>query len=263
MYGKKTNSFAEILKKYNYNPHAGDIVAGTIIHQEYSGFLVNIGNKIAGYLPTEEITLFNYRKKKKNYSLIKTTREFFLIEQNNNLKKSILSIKRIDYIRSWKRIKQFYLEDIIFYLYIQHINKGGFITYLEGIQSFIPKSQIYLKPENKQDYSNKKKNIQCKLLISNEQKNQLILSNKSAILSLALHKFKLGEILYGKILYIKPYGLFINIYGVIALLHISEISYKYINNINFFFKIGKLIKVKIIHIDTKQGRLSVSKRYMN
>lgn len=260
---KKTNSFAEILQQYNYSLHAGDIVAGTIIHQEYSGFLVNIGNRIAGYLPQEEIILFNYRKKTKNSSLIKTTREFFLIEHNTNLKKSILSIKRLDYIRSWKRIKQFYLEDIIFNLSIKHLNKGGFITYLEGIQSFIPNSQIYLKTENKEQYNIKKKNIKCKLLTANEPKNQLILSNKSAIFSLSSHKFKLGEILYGKILSIKPYGLFINIYEIIALLHISEISSKYINNINLFFKIGKLIKVKVIHIDNKQGRLSVSKRYVN
>nr|YP_009392776.1 ribosomal protein S1 [Bostrychia tenella]ARW61338.1 ribosomal protein S1 [Bostrychia tenella] len=257
---KKKDNFAQILKKYNYNLHAGDIVAGTVIHQENSGFLVNIGNKTAGYLPKEEISLVNSNRNKQNSNLVNTTREFFLIEQNNKLKQSILSIKKLEYIRGWKRIKQFYLEDIIFNLNIKYVNKGGIITYLEGIQSFIPKSKIYSKNENQAKYKTKNDSIKCKLLVANEQRNQLILSNKSAILCLSLHKFKLGELLYGKITCIKPYGLFINIHEITALLHISEIGSKYVKNINIFFKLGKIIKVKIIHIDTKQGRLSVSKR---
>lgn len=262
---QKQNKFAKILKQYNYNLHAGDIVAGTIIYQEYSGFLVNIGDKIAGYLPQEEMTLSRIKdnKNKKNCHLININREFFLIEQNTSLKQSILSIKRLEYIRSWKRIKQFYQEDIIFNLNIKYFNKAGIITYLEGIQSFIPKSQVYLKNENEWKYYAKESYIQCKILVANDQKNQLILSNKNAIFCLSLHRFKLGELVYGKIISIKPYGIFINIYGIIALLHISEISSTYIHNIQSFSKTGKLIKVKIIHINTKQGKLSVSKRQIN
>lgn len=258
---QKKDKFAKILKKYQYNLHAGDIVAGTIIHQENSGFLVNIGDKTAGYLPKEEVVLLHNNKS--NSNLVNITREFFLIEQNANLKQYILSVKKLEYIRGWKRIKQFYLEDIIFNLSVRYINKGGIITYLEGIQSFIPKSQMHLNTENKNKYIINESSIKCKLLIANEQKNQLILSNKSAIFCLSLHKFKLGELVYGKIMSIKQYGIFVNIYGMTALLHISEISSKYINNIHLFFKISKLIKVKIINIDTKQGRLSVSKRYIN
>nr|YP_009397533.1 ribosomal protein S1 [Dasyclonium flaccidum]ARW66719.1 ribosomal protein S1 [Dasyclonium flaccidum] len=251
------NQFAKILKKYNYNLNTGDIVAGTIIHRENKGFLVDIGNKAAGYLPIEEIKVQTIKKNKYNIgiSLVNSTREFFLIEQNSVFRQSILSIKRIEYIRGWKRIKQFYLEDIIFKLKIKYLNKGGIITYLEEIQSFIPKSHI-LKKIN----SVNQKNIKCKLLIINEQKNQIILSNKSAILALSKHQFKLGEILYGKITSIRPYGIFINIYKIIALLHISENNYQYVNNIYLNFYLGQIIKVKIIHIDKKQGRLSVSQR---
>nr|YP_009397939.1 ribosomal protein S1 [Sonderella linearis]ARW67125.1 ribosomal protein S1 [Sonderella linearis] len=254
------NKFANILNKYNYKLHAGDIVAGTIIHKEYSGFLVNIGNNIASYLPQEEIgLLFNYKNHDYSY-LINTTREFFLITKNTESKQSILSIKRLEYIRGWKRIKQLITEDIIFNLKINSVNKGGIITYLEGIQGFIPKSHIHLKIYKKQKLYKKKYNIKCRLLVINDIKNQLIFSNKSAILLLSIHKFKLGGLLYGKITSIKKYGLFIKIYNIIALLHISEIGCTYINNINSYFSIGKLIKVKIIHINLKQGRLSVSRR---
>nr|YP_009392368.1 ribosomal protein S1 [Osmundaria fimbriata]ARW60930.1 ribosomal protein S1 [Osmundaria fimbriata] len=263
--GNKKDRFARILKKYKYNLNPGDIVAGTILHIESSGFLVNIGDKISGYLPKEEIKLISEQKDNKNLLMMNTTREFFLVKYSFSTKQYIISIKRLDYIRAWKRIKQTNMEDIIMHVPIKHYNKGGIITSLEGIQGFIPKSHIYNIHINNTENETKKKNMQyteipSKLLTINEKKNQLILSNKSAIFSLSAHKFKLGELLYGQIISIKSYGLFLNIYGIKALLHISEIGFNYIKNIQLFFKLGTLIKVKVIHINKKQGKLSVSKR---
>lgn len=251
------DNFAKILQKYKYNLNSGDIVAGTIIYKECSGFLVNIGDQIAGYLPKEEIDIVFINSNTTKNSLINLTRDFFLIKKNFHIKQYLLSIKRLEYIRSWKRIKQLYLENIIFTLPIQYINKGGLITYLEKIQAFIPKSHLHID-HNVEKLENN--NIKCKILLLDEQKNQLILSHKSALLQSSKHKFRIGELLYGKIVKIKNYGLFINIYGVTALLHISEIGSTYITSINKIFYTGKLVKIKIIHIDIKQGRLSVSKR---
>nr|ARW68390.1 ribosomal protein S1 [Chondria sp. (in: red algae)] len=257
---KKVNKFTQILQQYKYNLNKGDIVAGTIIYQEKSGFLINIGTKIAGYLPEEEIKIRSNNNHVVKSFLINTTREFFLITKNTNTNQPIVSIKRLDYIRAWKRIKQLYVEDILLNVKINYINKGGLITYVENIQSFIPKSHIEIKDKNLIIKNLSKDYIDCKLLTLNEQKNQLILSNKKAMLTSSRHKFKLGELLYGKIIFIKPYGLFLEIYGIKALLHVSEIGFTYIKNINRFFNIGKLIKIKVIHINIKQGRLSVSKR---
>nr|YP_009326622.1 30S ribosomal protein S1 [Membranoptera platyphylla]AMJ16879.1 30S ribosomal protein S1 [Membranoptera platyphylla] len=253
------NKFADILQKYKYNLHSGDIVAGTIIYKESKGFLVNIGDNKAGYLPKEEINIQPFSNHKILNLFVHITREFFLIKQNPYLKQYILSIKRLEYIKSWKRIKQLQLENIIFTLKIKQINKGGLITYLEGIQGFIPKSHISLNNDLTTNLFHNNY-IKCKLLITNEQKNQLILSNKSALLKLSHHKFRIGELIYGLIIKIKQYGLFIEIYGMIALLHISEVGSTYIDNLNEVFYTGNLIKIKIIHIDIKQGRLSVSKR---
>lgn len=256
MINTKKNKFQCILREYKYNLQPGDIVAGTINYKEHKGFLVIIGDNISGYLPEEEIDIEFSKNSNDHKSLLNTTREFFLIKYNTNIKQYILSIKRLSYIRGWNRIKQLQSENIILTLLVHYFNKGGLITYLEGIQAFIPKSHIALN--NKQILFDQK--IKCKILITNEKKNQLILSNKSALLYLSFHKFKVGEIIYGIIIKIQKYGLFINIHNTIALLHISEIGSKYIKDITKIFKTGQLIKVKIIYIDIKQGRISVSKR---
>lgn len=248
------NGFAEILNKYDYTVHNGDIVAGTIIHQEKTGFLVEIGTKNVAYLPKEEININLVSKNNYNLLLLNVTTDFFLLTKNSSNQQYVLSIRRLDYIRAWKRIKQLYLEDIVFELYIQRINKGGIITYLEGIQGFIPKSHIIIRKQERI----KEKKISCKLLNLNENKNQLILSNKSAKLMLCKHKFKLGELMYGRILAQRSYGIFINISNVKALLHTSEIHPRLINKHRHVLQIGSLIKVKIIYINIKQGLVSVS-----
>nr|YP_009391535.1 ribosomal protein S1 [Platysiphonia delicata]ARW59679.1 ribosomal protein S1 [Platysiphonia delicata] len=250
-------NFVEILQKYNYCLHSGNIVAGVIMFKESSGFLVNIGDNFSGYLPQEEINKKFIRTERAQNQLIYLTRDFFIVKYNLDRRQYILSIKRLEYIRSWKRIKQLEFENCMFYLKINYINKGGLITNLEGLQAFVPKSQIYANDYIK-SYRNKK--VICKILIINEHKNQLVLTAKSPLIHLSKHKLRPGEILYGTITKVKTYGLFIKIYKIIALLHISEIGFEYIDNIHKVFCINKLIKIRIIHIDSKQGRISVSKR---
>nr|QCI05440.1 ribosomal protein S1 [Crouania attenuata] len=255
-----TDSFASILNQYNYKLHTGDIVAGIILSKERNGFLVDIGDKFISYLPNEELALEAHRNFTHSLSnLIHEKRDFFLLKYDSTLKQSIVSVKRIEYIRGWQRIKQFQNENIIFYLPIHKTNKGGIITSLEGIQGFIPNSQIA-----HQIYTmNTDNHITCTLLLSDEKNNQIICSHKSALLLVSEHKFRIGEIIYGQVKKIQQYGLFIQVKHFVALLHISEIGFKYITDLNKIFKIDQIIKVKIIHINIKQGRLSLSRRYIN
>nr|QCI07352.1 ribosomal protein S1 [Leiomenia cribrosa] len=252
--------FESVLTQYNYNIHTGDIVAGTIFSQEFQGFLVDIGANIAGYLPVEEIKLSENQNYHDIFSLNNETREFFIIAYNKKLNLLLLSIKRLEYIRSWKRIKQLESEDVLMSIKIEKINKGGIITFIEGLQGFIPKSHLNIKLH---DAYQTKSSVKCKILIANEKINKLILSNKKAILDNSNKKFKIGEIVHGKIIKIEKYGAFIKIYGISALLHISEIGNNKIEDINQIFHIGDYIKVKILHIDTERARLYVSRRNIN
>nr|YP_009565324.1 ribosomal protein S1 [Gelidium sinicola]QBA96675.1 ribosomal protein S1 [Gelidium sinicola] len=251
--------FISMLNKYNYDLHLGDIVAGTIFNLESQGYLIDIGTHIAGYLPYDETLLYNRPSFKFTSLDNQITRDFFILAYQKHSQQILLSIKRLDYIRAWKRVKQLHIEDVILNAPVINTNKGGIITYIEGLQGFIPKSHLIHTPEF---YSNQK-TIKCQLLIIDEKSNKLILSNKRAMLSLTKDKFKIDLIVEGKIIAIKTYGVFIEINNIIALLHISEIGYKYIDNLDNLFTIGNYTKVKIIHIDMKQGRLSVTKRGLN
>nr|UAD87284.1 ribosomal protein S1 [Gracilaria pacifica] len=255
--GFSEKDFGAILNQYNYDLHSGDIIAGTIFHQESQGFLVDVGVSIAGYLHIDEILLSSCRNGCDFRYLVNNTREFFILAYNKERRQLLLSVKRLDYIRAWKRIKQLESEDIVLDISVFNINKGGILTILEGLQSFIPRSHLIT-------FTNYefmlKHRIPCKLLLADEKNNKIILSHKLALLDLYSDLLKVGKFVYGQITQIKHYGIFITIYGIPALLHISEIGYDYIQNIHHIFQIGNKIKVKIIHIDMKQARLSVSRK---
>lgn len=247
------NYHKHILNKYKYQLQPGDIIAGTVFSQETTGYLVNIGAKHAAYLPSKEIKL-NYEIYSNYQLLINTTCEFFILVKQYKSQKFILSLKRLAYIKSWERIKQLQYENTIIHPYIYDTNTGGILVNIENIKGFIPKSHIgyeYTKLSNK--------HISCKFLSVNEYKNQLILSHKCALLEQYIKRIKVGYIIQAPIIEIKSYGMLMNIYNLPALLHISEISTKEIKNLHQLFTIGEIILVKIIYINTKQGRLLVSR----
>lgn len=247
--------FASVLNKYNYSLNLGDITAGTIFSEEKDGFLVDIGASIAAYLPKDEITV--YKKYLLTNQIINETREFFILAHNKKSEQLILSIKRLEYIRAWERIKQMEKEDITINLSINEINKGGLLTSIEGIQGFIPNSHI-VNIHNKRSLLNRQ--IKCKFLLINERLNKLIFSNKRAIINNLSNMIYIGQVTTGTITKIENYGIFVEIYAIVALLHISEIESHNLKDINRVFQTGNKIKVKIIHIDKKQGRLSLSQR---
>jgi len=242
--------FASVLSKYKYQLNVGDITAGTIFSEEKKGFLVDIGESIVAYLPNNEIRISRHEKTK---PFSNNSREFFIVAHNKKVKQLILSIKRLEYIRGWERIKQIKQEDATISLSIHKINKGGLITAIEGIQGFIPNSHMV-------DINKKKvivsKKIKCQILFINEKTNTVVLSQKRAILKNLMSKIHVGQNVIGVIIKIHKYGVFINVYGFPALLHASEINNKISDVKNFYT--GNHMLVQIIHIDTKHGRLSVS-----
>ena len=181
------------------------------------------------------------------------TYEFFILAYNKNSSQLILSIRRLEYIRIWERVKQLQEEDLIIYTNIIGKNNGGLLVNLDGIKGFLPNSHI-VNPATKEALINTK--IPLKFLIVDEKLNRLIFSQRRAIL--ALNNFIIGNIVNAKVVKIKYYGIFVKIQNVLALLHISEIPQVNTHKLAQIFPVNSKLKVMILHIDNKQGRLSVS-----
>nr|BED43150.1 30S ribosomal protein S1 [Pyropia sp. Myanmar_A]BED43347.1 ribosomal protein S16 [Pyropia sp. Myanmar_B]BED43544.1 30S ribosomal protein S1 [Pyropia sp. Myanmar_C] len=250
--------FAAVLQKYKYNLNVGDIVAGTIFSFELHGVLVDIGTPTSGYLPIQEISS-NQDLNNLTSLKIDDTREFLLLDYNIQSKQLILSVRHLEYIRSWKRIRQILAEDPLLNVMIKGFNKGGILVSLEGISGFVPNS--HLSDCQKTEFSAHQW-IQLKLLKVEEKSNNLILSHKRALIAKASSNLIVGNMIEGEIDQITTYGLFVKVGNLKGLVHVSEINIKQPDQISLQFRVGDTIKAIIIHVDKKQGRLSLSMKHI-
>jgi small subunit ribosomal protein S1 len=92
--------------------------------------------------------------------------------------------------------------------------------------------------------------------------NKLVLSNRLATRSASFSQLEPGQLVEGKITGIKPFGIFVDLDGVSGLLHIKQVSQKYIESLEALFQVGQVIKAVIIDLDEGKGRISLSTRVL-
>lgn len=248
-YGK--NKIGDILLKYNYQIKIGDILAGKIIGIERKEILVDLGFRRTAYLSNNEITI------NLNQTLvIPKFNEFVIIYHNFQTNLTIISLRRLHVLRLWERFKQISYNNIIFFTELQKEPIwGGKVVKFDELKSFIPNFHL---PKFYRRKQSKNQLLPIKILEVKNWKHTIISSARLAFFKKYSPSLHIGLIQKGYIIGIKPFGLFLNIYGFRSLLHISEISNKKIKNLSHLYKKGDQITVKIIYINNSKGKIAVS-----
>jgi small subunit ribosomal protein S1 len=250
------NNFVKLLTKYNYKFTIGDIFAGKVIGLEKSLYLIDIGTNILSSLPISEIFSFQSFDIKeifdRNY-----IGEFILLEYNPDKNLAIISLNRLKSLIIWQRLKVFSEENLILLGQLEKSVGKGKIIRVEGFKGFIPNSHL---PKY---YRYKKLNLPLKFLSLNESKNKIFLSCKLAYFINQIKYINIKQVILGCITQVKSYGLFVNLYGLKGLVHISEVSSQKIDNLTKLFKKGQIINIRILYINLNRGRISLSLKIFN
>ena len=250
--------FAALLDKYDYHFNPGDIVAGTVFSIEPRGALIDIGAKTAAYIPIQEMSI-NRVDAPEEVLQSNETREFFILTDENEDGQLTLSIRRIEYMRAWERVRQLQAEDATVRSQVFATNRGGALVRIEGLRGFIPGSHISTR-KPKEDLVGEE--LPLKFLEVDEDRNRLVLSHRRALVERKMNRLEVGEVVIGTVRGIKPYGAFIDIGGVSGLLHISEISHDHIDTPHSVFNVNDEVKVMIIDLDAERGRISLSTKQL-
>ncbi|MGB5712899.1 MAG: S1 RNA-binding domain-containing protein [Waterburya sp.] len=250
--------FAALLDKYDYHFSPGDIVAGTVFSMEPRGALIDIGAKTAAYIPIQEMSI-NRVDNPSEVLQADETREFFILTDENEDGQLTLSIRRIEYMRAWERVRQLQQEDATVRSNVFATNRGGALVRIEGLRGFIPGSHISAR-EAKEDLVGE--DLPLKFLEVDEERNRLVLSHRRALVERKMNGLEVGQVVKGSVRGIKPYGAFIDIGGVSGLLHISEISHDHIDTPHSVFGVNDELKVMIIDLDAERGRISLSTKQL-
>jgi small subunit ribosomal protein S1 len=250
--------FAALLDKYDYHFNPGDTVTGTVFSLEPRGALIDIGAKTAAFLPIQEMSI-NRVDHPEEVLRSNETREFFILTDENEDGQLTLSIRRIEYMRAWERVRQLQQEDATVRSGVFATNRGGALVRIEGLRGFIPGSHISTR-KPKEDLVGE--DLPLKFLEVDEERNRLVLSHRRALVERKMNGLQVGEVVLGAVRGLKPYGAFIDIGGVSGLLHISEISHDHIDTPHSVLNVNDEIKVMIIDLDAERGRISLSTKQL-
>ncbi len=250
--------FAALLDKYDYHFNPGDTVTGTVFSLEPRGALIDIGAKTAAYLPIQEMSI-NRVDHPEEVLRSNETRDFFILTDENEDGQLTLSIRRIEYMRAWERVRQLQQEDATVRSGVFATNRGGALVRIEGRRGFIPGSHSSTR-KAKEDLVGE--DLPLKFLEVDEERNRLVLSHRRALVERKMNGLQVGEVVLGTVRGLKPYGAFIDIGGVSGLLHISEISHDHIDTPHSVLNVNDEIKVMIIDLDAERGRISLSTKQL-
>ena len=238
-----------------------EIISATISEITKNFVVVDCKAKMEGMIPIEEFKENDELSKIKVGSKI----DVFLERIESFKGEIIISRDKARKIKTWKKMEKVFETQEEMTGYITGKVKGGFIAKVEGLPCFMPSSQIDVKPLKKIDHL---LNTPIKVLATRIDKNRgnvcvsrraVLEKSKNAVISEALKKIKEGDIINEAIVKATTdWGIFLDINGIDALLHVSDLSHGRVKKPSDLVTIGQKLKVKITKIDEKTNRVSAS-----
>ncbi len=189
--------------------------------------------------------------------------EVYVESQEDLSGQLILSHKKARTLRSWDRVNAAHDNDEIITGFVKSRTKGGLIVDVFGIESFLPGSQIDVKPIRDYDiYVGK--NMEFKIVKINHEFKNVVVSHKALIedeleaqKADIIAKLEKGQVLEGIVKNITSYGVFIDLGGVDGLIHITDLSWGRINHPEEVVTLDQKINVVILDFDENKKRIAL------
>ena len=238
-----------------------EIIKATVTEITKNFVVVDCKAKMEGMIPIEEFKNDEELAKLKEGSQI----EVYLERIESFKGEIIISRDKARKMRAWKKMEKVFETQEEMTGYITGKVKGGFVTTVEGLPCFMPSSQIDVRPLKRIDHL---MNTPVKVIATRIDKNRgnvcvsrraVLEKSKNAEITEALKNIKEGDIIEDAIVKATTdWGIFLDIKGIDALLHVSDLSHGRVKKPSDLVTIGQKLKVKITKIDEKTNRVSAS-----
>ncbi|MFM2225300.1 MAG: hypothetical protein RJA07_1502 [Bacteroidota bacterium] len=246
------NMYDGTFKAINNN----EIVTGTIVGISKTDVVVNIGFKSDGLVPLNEFRDMPSIK-------IGDEIEVYVLSKEDKLGQLILSRKNAKLAKAWEQIVSAHSTGIIVTGLITSKTKGGLIVDIFGLETFLPGSQIDVKPVTDYDgYVGK--NMEFKVVKINEVIKNAVVSHKALIESdiesqraEIIGQMEVGQVLEGTVKNITDFGAFIDLGGIDGLLYITDISWGRISHPNEILQMNQKLNVVVLGFTDEKKRISL------
>ncbi len=255
-------TFEQMLDESFKTIHSGEVVEGTIIDVKPDEAILNIGYKSDGILTRSEYT------NETNVDLttvlhVGDTMEVKVFKVNDGEGQVLLTYKRLAADRGNKRIEEAYNNKEVLTAKVAQVLDGGLSVVVEEVRIFIPASLVsdtYEKDLTKYagqdiEFVISEYNPRRRRYIGDRK--QLILARKAELQKELFARIKEGDTVTGTVKNVTDFGVFIDLGGVDALLHISEMCWGRVENPRKVFKVGDEVKALIKEISGTKIALSL------
>jgi len=233
-----------------------EIITGRIIGINEKDVLVDIGFKSEGIISRNEFS-------ENNLPDIGEKLEVFLEKIEDESGNTVLSKEKAEFLNRWKDLRNIHETGEIIKGHIIRRIKGGMVVDLDGVQAFLPGSQIDIRPVKDFDqYLNQE--IDLRVVKFNEMRKNVVVSHKAIIEdSLAeqrdelFSKLEVGSVIDGRVKNITDFGVFVDLGGIDGLLHITDLSWGRVNHPSEIINMDDTLTVKIIDFDQDKKRVSL------
>jgi small subunit ribosomal protein S1 len=251
----------------------GEIIEGTVVGTDRDGILVDIGAKSEGVIPPNEMHCLQ----PEGPSKLQTgdTVLVSVVQPESHEGQIILSLDRARGERGWRVLQDYLDNNEAFEGYVTGSNKGGLLVNVEGVNAFVPLSQIVAGPERGSPENTQRalaewvgKGITLKVIELNRRRNRAILSERSAVQEKRaqekerlLQELQEGDVRTGRITSIRDFGIFVDIGGADGLVHLSELSWERTPKTpGELFSVGQDVPVYVLKVDNEAKKIALSVR---
>ncbi len=233
-----------------------EVVEGKVISMNNREVVINIGQKSEGVVSLNE---FRYNPDLKVGDMV----EVYVESQEDKKGQLVLSHKKARAYNSWDRVNSALENNEIITGYIKCRTKGGMIVDVFGIESFLPGSQIDVKPIRDYDvYVGK--TMEFRVVKINQEFKNVVVSHKALIEAELeqqkkeiISRLEKGQVLEGTVKNITSYGVFIDLGGVDGLIHITDLSWGRVNHPEEIVQLDQKLNVVILDFDDDKKRIAL------
>ena len=274
--GAETNAMAALLEEETAaypEIRRGEIIEGTVVGTDRDGILVDIGAKSEGVIPPHEMQCLQ----PEGPSRLRVGEKLLVavVQPESQEGQVILSLDRARGERGWRVLQDYMDANEAFEGYVTGSNKGGLLVNVEGVNAFVPLSQIVAGPERGSPENTQRalsewvgKTITLKVIELNRRRNRAILSERSAVQEKRaaekerlLQELSEGDVRTGRITSIRDFGIFVDIGGADGLVHLSELSWERTpKSPQELFKVGQEVPVYVLKVDNEAKKIALSVR---
>ena len=237
----------------------GKVVNGKVISIDTNHALIDVGLKSEGRISIDELRFCDKEKEIKVGDKIDVFVE--RIEDKNG--EAVLSREKAKKEVAFDSFSESLKKDTPVDGKIYGKVKGGYTVDIDGVITFLPGSQVDVKPIKDINHLVEQK-LSFKVIKIDKERGNIVISRKAYLeehlkqnIKDSKKNLKEGKSVMGIIKNITDYGAFVDLGTIDGLIHLTDISWKRINHPSDFLKIGQNIKVKILKCNAESNKISL------